>query len=150
MALFGVIGLGAAWPTIARGEGTAPAAPAQNVPTPAPASASATTKVERVSTELELQISSVAPLSHYGGKVLLAELNPRFVLVGKVVWVQRPEVMAKDSLQGFAIHSPARLGIQGAARGATICLLLTRTISDGKTQWELRPTKPDAGCRGGG
>lgn len=148
MALFIVIGLGVAWPAIARGEGTAPAALPQNVPTPA--SASATAKAERVSTELELQISSVAPLSHYGGKVLLAELNPRFVLIGKVVWVQRPEVMAKDSLQGFAIHSPARLGIQGAARGATICLLLTRTISDGKTQWELRPTKPDAGCRGGG
>jgi hypothetical protein len=72
------------------------------------------------------------------------------VLVGRVVRVQRPEVIAQESRQAFAIHSPTRLGLSGWQRGATICLLLTRIRSAGRTQWELGAMKPDAGCRGGG
>ncbi len=104
----------------------------------------------RVSTQLELQIEFLMPLSRYSGAAHVTAVDPRFVLGGKVVWVQRAEVMALHSQQAFAIHSPTRLGLRGAERGATICLLLTRNIRDEKVYWELSAVKPDAGCRGGG
>lgn len=105
---------------------------------------------DRRSTQIELQIEFVTPLSRYFGQALVAAVDPRFVLGGKVVWVQHPELMALHSRQAFAIHSPSRLGIRGRERGATICLLLTRNMVNEKKHWELSATKPDAGCRGGG
>ena len=120
-----------------RGQGSPP-------PPPAPAAAS------RVSTQVELQIELVAPLSRYSGSAYVTAVDPRFVLVGKVVWVQRSDVLPLNSRQAFAIHSPTRLGLAGWQRGSTICLLLTRTIKDEVRHWELSPMKPDAGCRGGG
>lgn len=105
---------------------------------------------QSVSTLLELRIEFVKPLSRYSGSALVVAADPRFVLGGRVVWVQRPEVMALHSQPAFAIHSPARLGIRGSERGATLCLLLTRNIRDEKQQFELRAVKPDAGCRGVG
>lgn len=102
------------------------------------------------STQLELQIDFVKPLSRYSGPALVTASDPRFVLAGKVVWVQRGDVIALNSRQVFAIHSPSRLGIRASERGATICLLLTRNVRDEKQHWELSAVKPDAGCRGGG
>lgn len=107
-------------------------------------------KTERISTEIELAIEQVTPLARYAGTALVSSVDPRYVLVGKVVWVQRPEVLAQKSRQAFAIHSPTQLGLGGWQRGDTICLLLTRIRSEGRTQWELGAMKPDAGCRGGG
>lgn len=104
----------------------------------------------RTETQIELQIELVAPLSHYSGPAYVAAADPRFVLAGKIVWVQRPEVMALHSRHAFAIHSPAKLGIQGNSRGTRICLLLIRSIKNEVQHWELSALKPDAGCRGGG
>ena len=69
------------------------------------------------------------------------------MLVGKVVWVQRSDVLPLNSRQAFCDPQPARLGLAGWQRGSTICLLLTRTIKDEVRHWELSPMKPDAGCR---
>ncbi len=111
---------------------------------------SAAAAEQAVSTQLELRIEFVLPISRYSGSALVTAADPRFVVGGKVVWVQRPEVIALHSQPAFAIHSPARLGIRGQERGATVCLLLTRNIRNEKQHWELRAVKPDAGCRGGG
>jgi hypothetical protein len=119
----------------------------RSVPKPPPGAAA---KAERVSTQLELQIEFLMPLARYSGTAHVTAVDPRFVLGGKVVWVQHADVMALHSRPAFAIHSPTRLGLHGAARGATICLLLARNIRDEKVYWELSAVKPDAGCRGGG
>lgn len=102
-------------------------------------------KPERVSTQMELKIDSVVPRGRYTGTALATATDPRFVLVGQVVWVQRPDVIALHSKQAFAIHSPTGLGLNGWQRGATICLLLTRIQIEGRTQWELSAMVPDAG-----
>lgn len=107
-------------------------------------------RTERVATEIELAIESVVPRGRFAGTAIVATADPRFVLVGTVAWVQRPEVVPLRSRQAFAIHSPTRLGLGGWRRGDRICLLLTRVIRDGRTQWELAAMVPDAGCRGGG
>ena len=107
-------------------------------------------QAELVSTQLELAIEGVVPRGRFAGTALVAAADPRFVLVGTVAWVQRPEVVPLRSRQAFAIHSPTRLGLGGWRRGDRICLLLTRRTHDGRTQWELAATVPDAGCRGGG
>lgn len=105
---------------------------------------------ERITTQLELTIESVVPRGRFAGTALVAAADPRFVLVGTVAWVQRPEVVPLGSRQALAIHSPTRLGLSGWRRGDRICLLLTRLTRNGRTQWELAATVPDAGCRGGG
>lgn len=131
-------------PSLVNGAATAPVVAAKEKPQ------AGGVKVERVSTEIELAIEQVTPMTNYSGTALVTAVDPRYVLVGKVAWVQRPEVLALQSRQAFAIHSPTRLGLNGWQRGDTICLLLTRIRSEGRTQWELSATKPDAGCRGGG
>lgn len=103
-----------------------------------------------LTTELELRIERVVPLSGFHGQALLAAVDPRFVLVGQVSWVQKPEVLARHSQQAFAIHSPTQLGLNGWQRGNSICLLLTRSRAKDKTLWRLSAMTPDAGCRGGG
>lgn len=102
------------------------------------------------STQLELQIDFVKPLSRYSGPALVTAVDPRFVLAGTVVWVQRSGLVALHSRQVFAIHSPSRLGIRAGERGTPLCLRLTRNIRDEKQHWELTAVKPDAGCGGGG
>jgi hypothetical protein len=104
--------------------------------------------VDRTESEFQLKIVQVVPLSSYRGKMAVADVDPRFVLVGEVTWVQPPEVMALHSRHAFAIHSPARLGIGSWEGGATICLIMIRT----RDTVRLRTTKPDLGCggRGGG
>lgn len=103
-----------------------------------------------VTTEIELRIESVVPLSRFHGEALLAAVDPRFVFLAQVHWVQKPGVLALHSQQAFAIHSPTQLGLNGWQRGDTICLLLTRTRTKEQTQWRLAALKPDAGCLGGG
>ncbi len=103
-----------------------------------------------VTTEIELQIERVVPMSRFHGEALLAAVDPRFILVGQVHWVQKPGVLALHSQQAFAIHSPTQLGLNGWQKGSKICLLLTRTRTREKTQWRLGALKPDLGCAGGG
>jgi hypothetical protein len=103
-----------------------------------------------LSSEIELRIESVVPMSRFHGEALLAAADPRFILVAQVRWVQKPGVLALHSQHAFAIHSPTQLGLNGWQRGDSICLLLTRTRSGDKMQWRLSALKPDAGCRGGG
>lgn len=105
---------------------------------------------DSASSEIELRIDRVVPITQYRGEALRAAVDPRFILVGQLLWVQRQEVLAVHSKQGFAIHSPTQLGLSGWQRGDTICLLLSRTHTNGQTLWRLSATKPDAGCRGGG
>jgi hypothetical protein len=107
-------------------------------------------KVERVVLEVELKIDQLVLLTQYRGKATVVDVDPRYVLAGRVVWSGNTTVMALGSDHAFAIHSPTRLGLSGARRGDTICLQATRTTSDGKTSWKLGAMVPDAGCGGGG
>jgi hypothetical protein len=101
---------------------------------------------DKIDTQLELQLEQVVPLARFRGKATVAAADPRFVVAGKVSWVQRAEVIALHSQQAFAVHSPTLLGLNGWQPGDTICLLLTRTRSNGETRWRLQATVPDAGC----
>ena len=103
-----------------------------------------------LSSEIELRIERVVPMSRFHGEALLAAADPRFILVAQVRWVQKPGGLALHSQHAFAIHSPTQLGLNGWQRGDSICLLLTRTRSGEQVQWRLSALKPDAGCRGGG
>lgn len=103
-----------------------------------------------LATQIELQIDLVVPMSQYQGEALLAAVDPRFILVGQVRWMQKPTVFTPRTPQAFAIHSPTQLGLNGWRRGSTICLLLTRTQSAELTYFRLSALKPDAGCHGGG
>jgi len=129
------LGLLTASASLASGQGSAPPAPA-----PAP----------QVSTQLRLQIERVSPLSRYSGPAYVTAADPRYVLVGKVVWVQRGDVVALGSRPAFAIHSPARLGLREGQRGGTLCLLLTRNIRGEVLHWDLRILPTDTGCRDAG
>lgn len=145
LALALLLGAGAATWTVA--------APAQNRPVGADdkgtQSLSPPENAE-VTTEIELQIERVVPMSRFHGEALLAAVDPRFILVGQVYWVQKPGVLALHSQQAFAIHSPTQLGLNGWQKGSRICLLLTRTRTKEQTQWRLSALKPDVGCTGGG
>lgn len=128
------LGLMTASASPASGQGSAP---------PAPAAA------PQVSTQLRLQIERVSPLSRYSGPAYVTAADPRFVLVGKVVWVQHADVVALGSRQAFAIHSPARLGLREGQRGGTLCLLLTRNIRGEVLHWDLGILPMDTGCHAG-
>jgi hypothetical protein len=101
---------------------------------------------ESVSTELEFEIDRVVPLAQYKGDALVVSPDPRFVVVGRVRWIQKQAILAVHSQQAFAIHSPTRMGLNGWAKGSTICWILQRTRSAGRTSWLLIATKPDAAC----
>ena len=100
--------------------------------------------------DVEIEIEQVVPIGRFKGEAIVTAVDPRFVVVGKVVWVERPEVIPLHAKRAFAIHSPTRLGLNGWTRGSTICWRLTKSTRDGVVSWRLDALKPDAGCRGGG
>lgn len=109
---------------------------------------------ERVEFDVELRIERVVRHSQFTGDAILAAVDPLYVVVGRVAWIERPDVFAVGSRQAIAIHSPSRAGLGDGYRddlaGSTICWRLVRDGSSDPVTWSLAVLKPDAGCRGGG
>jgi hypothetical protein len=103
-----------------------------------------------LSGDVEFEIERVVPIVQFQGEAIVTAVDPRFVVVAKVVWTEKPELLPLHARRAFAVHSPSRLGLNGWTRGSTICWRLTKTTRDGTTTWRIDALKPDAGCRGGG
>lgn len=101
-------------------------------------------------TQIELRVEKVGLLSQHQGTVTVAAADPRFVLVGQVTWTGNADLAPLGSHPAYAIHSPVELGLgEKPVAGGLICLGLTRTRVGGRLVWQLSPTVPDLGCRGG-
>jgi hypothetical protein len=98
---------------------------------------------EEVSYLLELELDREEPATGYGGEAIVADADPRFVIVARVVRSSPPGPFAPGARQAFAVHDPEALGLHGWRRADTVTVVLVRTATGDGTRWRIHAAKPN-------
>jgi hypothetical protein len=85
---------------------------------------------------LRANVKAIVMLSHFSGKVIPVDFDPRFALTLRIESA-RPSVnrFHESAVVTFAIHSPSELFVKPPRNGKTYNFSLSRTTEDGKVRF---------------
>lgn len=85
---------------------------------------------------LRATVQAVVPLTHFSGKVIPVDFDPRFALTVRIESaIPAVTNFTAGSVVTFAIHSPSLLFGGAATNGKTYDFLLQRKIRNGETRF---------------